>query len=249
MPAEIGHFARSWLMRSMGVIDYTRQDFAKALSGYDVVLNSPDADTLRRSLGVLKPGGHLISISGPPDPGFADERGLSIVPKTVLRALSFGIRRASRTAGVHYPFLFMRADGSQLAQITSLVEQGVIKPVIDRIFQFAETPRRWPTWIVAAPGARSWSAWRAEWHRAVWRRRALAQTVGTGRPFRHEFLHLGLGLPLGFPRPRVNEHMQQIDLAMAAERVGDADVVDALHAESCALPHGMTGMWFRAERP
>lgn len=89
---------------------------------------------------MLKPGGHLISIAGPPDPGFADERGLNIVLKTVLRALSFGIRRASRKAGVHYSFLFMWADGSQLAQITSLVEQGFIKPVIDRIFPFAETP-------------------------------------------------------------------------------------------------------------
>lgn len=130
------------LVKALGadvVVDYTKQDFAAELSGYDVVLNSLDAGTLRRSLRVLKPGGHLISISGPPDPAFADERGLNAVPKTVFRALSFGIRRASRKAGVHYSFLFMRAEGSQLAKITALVEQGIIKPVIDRAFPFAET--------------------------------------------------------------------------------------------------------------
>jgi NADPH:quinone reductase-like Zn-dependent oxidoreductase len=132
------------LVRSLGadvVIDYTKQDFTKELSGYDVVLNSLDAATLRRSLEVLKPGGQLISISGPPDPAFADQRRLGIVLKTVFRALSFGIRRAARKAGVHYSFLFMRAEGSQLAQTTALVEQGVIKPVIDRIFPFARSPQ------------------------------------------------------------------------------------------------------------
>ncbi len=131
------------LVRSLGadvVVDYTKQDFAKELSGFDVVLNSLDGQTLRRSLDVLKPGGHLISISGPPDPAFADERRLGIVLKTVFHALSFGIRRAARKADVHYSFLFMRADGNQLAEIARQVEAGTIRPVIDRIFPFAETP-------------------------------------------------------------------------------------------------------------
>ena len=61
------------LVKSLGadvVIDYKTQDFEKVLSGYDLVLNSQDPKTLEKSLGVLKPGGQLISISGPPDPGF-----------------------------------------------------------------------------------------------------------------------------------------------------------------------------------
>jgi len=33
----------------------------------------------------------------------------------------------------------MRADGSQLDQITSLIDAGVIKPVMDRIFPFEQT--------------------------------------------------------------------------------------------------------------
>jgi NADPH:quinone reductase-like Zn-dependent oxidoreductase len=131
------------LVKALGadvVVDYTKQDFAEELSGYDVVLNSLDAKTLRRSLDVLKPGGHLVSISGPPDPAFADQRRLGFVLKTVFRGLSFGIRRAARKAGVHYSFLFMRAEGDQLAEITKLVEDGVIRPVIDRVFPFDQTP-------------------------------------------------------------------------------------------------------------
>ena len=66
------------LVKSLGadvVIDYKKDDFEKILSGYDVVLNSQDAKTLEKSLRVLKPGGKLISISGPPDPAFAREQG------------------------------------------------------------------------------------------------------------------------------------------------------------------------------
>ena len=65
-------------MKSLGadvVVDYKKDDFEKTLRDYDVVLNSLDAKTLRKSLSVLKPGGKLISISGPPDPRFAQESG------------------------------------------------------------------------------------------------------------------------------------------------------------------------------
>lgn len=130
------------LVRSLGadvVIDYKKQDFEKVLSGYDVVLNSLDSGTLRKSLKVLKPGGKLISISGPPDPEFAREQGLNWGLRQVLRLLSFGIRSKAKRRRVGYSFLFMRANGEQLREITSLIEAGIIRPVMDRIFPFEAT--------------------------------------------------------------------------------------------------------------
>jgi len=59
------------------VIDYRKDDFEKLLHDYDVVLNSLGGETLEKSLRVLKPGGKLISISGPPDPDFAKDMGAS----------------------------------------------------------------------------------------------------------------------------------------------------------------------------
>ena len=38
-----------------------------------------------------------------------------------------------------YGFLYMRSSGEQLAKVTALVEQGLIRPVIDRIFPFRDT--------------------------------------------------------------------------------------------------------------
>jgi NADPH:quinone reductase-like Zn-dependent oxidoreductase len=120
------------------VIDYRQQDFATALHDYDVVLNSLGKDELERSLQILKPGGHLISISGPPTPSFAAARGLAWPLKQVMRLLSRGIRRKAKLKGVTYSFVFMRADGAQLSTITSLVESGAIAPVIDRVFPFQD---------------------------------------------------------------------------------------------------------------
>jgi len=130
------------LVKSLGadiVIDYKKQDFESLLSDYDVVLNSQDKVTLEKSLKVLKQGGKLISISGPPDPRFAREQELSWMIEQVLRVLSSSIRRKAKRGSVNYSFLFMRANGAQLSEITSLIEAGVIRPVIDRVFPFAST--------------------------------------------------------------------------------------------------------------
>jgi alcohol dehydrogenase len=121
------------------VIDYKKEDFESVLSDFDVVLNSQDAKTLDKSLNVLKAGGQLISISGPPTPAFADELKLPWFVKQVMRALSFGTRRKAKRLNVDFSFLFMRASGSQLQQITPLIESGAIRPVIDKVFPFEAT--------------------------------------------------------------------------------------------------------------
>jgi NADPH:quinone reductase-like Zn-dependent oxidoreductase len=130
------------LVRSLGadvVIDYKKEDFANVLRDYDVVLNSLDKMTLKKSLRVLKPGGQLISISGPPDAAFARSIGASWVLRAVMGFLSSGIRSKAKRRHVHYSFLFMRANGGQLSEITSLIDDGIIRPVVDRVFPFAST--------------------------------------------------------------------------------------------------------------
>lgn len=121
------------------VIDYKKDNFEQVLHGYDVVLNSLGTDTLEKSLQVLRPGGQLISISGPPDVDFAKSAGLSGFLKLVMRLLSYGIRKKAKRRGVIYSFLYMRASGDQLRQITALIDAGVISPVVDRVFPFEST--------------------------------------------------------------------------------------------------------------
>lgn len=121
------------------VIDYTKDDFDKILHDYDVVLNSLGRETLEKSLRVLKPGGKLISISGPPDPNFAKDMRASWILRQVMRLLSYRIRKKANRHHVSYSFLFMRASGDQLREIGSLIDSGIIRPVVDRVFPFEST--------------------------------------------------------------------------------------------------------------
>ncbi|GGX97083.1 zinc-binding dehydrogenase [Massilia dura] len=121
------------------VIDYKKQDFESVLQDYDLVLNSQGNNELKNSLRILRRGGHLVSISGPPTPEFAVKQGLAWPLKQVLRLLSSGVRRKAKQLGITYTFLFMRADGAQLQNITSLIESGAMRPIVDRVFPFAAT--------------------------------------------------------------------------------------------------------------
>lgn len=130
------------LVRSLGadvVIDYRTQDFEDVLRDYDVVLNSQDGKTLGKSLRVLKGGAKLVSISGPPDPAFGRNIAAPAFVRLVMRLLSSGIRRRARGRGIDYSFLFMRANGAQLRDITRLIEAGAIRPVVDKVFAFEST--------------------------------------------------------------------------------------------------------------
>lgn len=130
------------LARGLGadvVIDYRTQDFEKVLDGYDVVLDSLGGDNLAKSLRVLKPGGMVISVAGPPDPDFARELGANPILRLAMAALSFRTRRNARRHGAKYSFLFMKASGDQLRELTPLIDTGRIRPVVDRVFPFEET--------------------------------------------------------------------------------------------------------------
>jgi len=121
------------------VIDYRKEDFALVLRDYDAVLNSLDKATLEKSLRVLKPGGLLISITGPPDAAFARSIGASWALRTIMSVMSYGIRAKAKRHGARYSFLLMRANGEQLAEITTLIDEGAIRPIVDRSFPFAST--------------------------------------------------------------------------------------------------------------
>lgn len=130
------------LVKSLGadvVIDYKKEDFETILKDYDVVLNSQDTKTLEKSLRILKPGGKVISISGPPDFAFGKQMNANWILKIFLNLLSSRIRKKAQQFGVKYAFLFMRAEGNQLKEISSLINAGIIKPVIDKVFPFEQT--------------------------------------------------------------------------------------------------------------
>ncbi len=130
------------LVRGLGadvVVDYTKEDFSKVLSGYDLVLDSLGGANLEKSLTVLKPGGLAIGVAGPPDAAFARQLGAPAFLAVAMKLLSRKVRKQAKARGVQYEFFFMQANGSQLRELGSLYGKGELRPVVDRIFPFDRT--------------------------------------------------------------------------------------------------------------
>jgi alcohol dehydrogenase len=130
------------LVRALGadvVVDYKKEDFEARLRDYDLVLHSQDKKALDKSLRVLRAGGRLVSISGPPDPGFATDIGAPWFVKLFTRIVSAGARRKAKSLGTTFSFLWMKPNGDQLRKIAALVDDGRLRPVIDRVFPFEAT--------------------------------------------------------------------------------------------------------------
>ena len=118
------------------------------------MLDSLGGKNLEKSLRVLKPGGKAIGIAGPPDPAFAREAGLNPVLRLAIAGLSSGIRRQAKKLGVTYEFLFMRASGDQLREITALIDNGAIRPVVGQVLPFDRPPKHSVPWKRVASAAR-----------------------------------------------------------------------------------------------
>ena len=89
---------------------------------------------------VVKRGGAVISLSGPPDRDFARRMGAGLVVRVAVWLMSRKVYAAAEAAGASYCWFFTEPSGDQLREIAALVECGAIKPVIDREFAFEQLP-------------------------------------------------------------------------------------------------------------
>jgi NADPH:quinone reductase-like Zn-dependent oxidoreductase len=107
-------------VRSLGVdefIDYTRQRFEEVVSDVDVVYDTVGGETRERSLKVLKKGGFLVSIVGPPP-----EEGLV-------------------SAGIRAMMIRAEPNGARLAEVSKLFEEGKIKTPVQTVLPLADAAK------------------------------------------------------------------------------------------------------------
>lgn len=131
------------LVRSLGadeVIDYKKQAFETQLRGYDMALGTLRDEEIDKAIGILKPGGKIVSLVGPLDAAFAKARKLNFVLKFVFGLMSRKVMRLAAKREVAYSFLFVRPDGAQLAEIGTLLQDGTLRPVVDKVFAFKQSP-------------------------------------------------------------------------------------------------------------
>lgn len=129
------------LVSSLGadeVIDYKKQAFERVLRDYDLVLGTIRGDAIEKSVGILRPGGKIVSLIGPLDKAFARARRLNFLLTFVFGMMSHKIMQLARKRDVTYSFLFVRPDGAQLNEIGELLKSERIRPVIDKVFAFEQ---------------------------------------------------------------------------------------------------------------
>lgn len=98
------------------VIDYGSQDFTGLIKDYDAVFDTVGGETNRKSYGVLRPGGALVSMAAQPD------------------------EEAVSRHGIKYTAQFTRATTERLKAVAGLADKGILKPQIDKVFPLDQAP-------------------------------------------------------------------------------------------------------------
>jgi alcohol dehydrogenase len=117
------------------VIDYTKQE--PLPTELDAVFDTLGGDSELASIAACKRGGVVVGVGGMPDAAFAKER-LPAIARPVIWLATRKRRAAARTAGVRFTYLFMRPDGTQLAELASWIDEGKLKPIVHRTFPLAD---------------------------------------------------------------------------------------------------------------
>lgn len=105
------------LLKQLGAdvaIDYTKTKFEEVAKEVDVVLDMVGRDTLARSYAVVKKGGIITTLVARPDQAQLDK---------------YGIRGSS---------IWGKPDGNELAEITRLIDEKKIKPVVTQTLPLSE---------------------------------------------------------------------------------------------------------------
>ncbi|WP_064199546.1 NADP-dependent oxidoreductase [Brevibacillus brevis] len=129
------------LVKSLGadlIINYKKENFEEMLTGYDAVFDTLGGEALEKSFRILKPGGQIVSISGMPNGRFGKEAKLGWMKTIILSIVSRKIKAQEKKSQTRYHFLFMKPSGKQLKVLKEFIEEGLIKPIIDKVYHLKD---------------------------------------------------------------------------------------------------------------
>ena len=120
-------------------LDYATQNYEDLLTNVDYVIDTLGPKEFKKELSILKKGGRLLSLRTGPNKRFAKDRRFPFWKQTLFSLAGAGYDRAAKKHGVEYRFIFVRSDGGQLKEITSIVEANQIVPALHpKRFKIAE---------------------------------------------------------------------------------------------------------------
>lgn len=114
------------------VIDYKTEDYKEVANNLDIVFDTLGNDYTFEAFEIIKEGGKVTTIAGPPDKETSKQMGMKDY-KLTEKLLTL-IKKKSAV----YKLTWMQPDVKQLNTITRMVEDGHIKPIVDLIYSFED---------------------------------------------------------------------------------------------------------------
>lgn len=121
------------------VIDYKTENYLNIVNNIDIVYETLGGNYTIDAFKVIKNGGKVVSLIGNVDKETARELELNRVFRFMLALKRMKITRQIKHKSAYYKLILMNSNGTQLNEIKKLVEDKLIKPVIDKEFSFSES--------------------------------------------------------------------------------------------------------------
>jgi alcohol dehydrogenase len=126
-------------VRALGadrVIAYDREDYRQGDERYDIVFDTLGGTTTSESFTLLKPGGAVVSVAGPPDRWFASQIDAGPIKSLILWVAAMPMIWRAWRSGTRYFRYLTESDGGQLARIAKAIDDGKVHAVIDSVYPF-----------------------------------------------------------------------------------------------------------------
>jgi NADPH:quinone reductase-like Zn-dependent oxidoreductase len=114
------------------VIDYKTEDYKEVANNLDIVFDTLGDDYTFDAFEIIKEGGKVTTIVGPPDEETAKQMGMT--DYKLPEKLSKLIEEKSAV----YKLTWMQPNAEQLKEITTMVEDRAIKPIVDLIYSLED---------------------------------------------------------------------------------------------------------------
>ncbi|MCZ6595847.1 MAG: NADP-dependent oxidoreductase, partial [Bacteroidetes bacterium] len=121
------------------VIDYKTENYLNIVNNIDIVYETLGGNYTIDAFKVIKNGGKVVSLVGDVDKETARELKLNGVFRFILALKRMKITRQIKNKSAYYKLILMNSNGTQLIEIKKLVEDKLIKPVIDKELSFSES--------------------------------------------------------------------------------------------------------------
>lgn len=128
-------------VRALGadaVICYDRENYLDMPERFDMVFDMLGGAQTLEAFKVLKPGGAVISIAGPPSTELAQQVRANAVLRFLFWVLSYRVEQQAAQKSARYYRFLTESSGPQLQAIGALIDAGQIKPIIDRTYPFEQ---------------------------------------------------------------------------------------------------------------